>query len=67
MTHLDLFSGIGGFALAANRCGYETIAFVERDEFCKRVLRKHWPTVPIFDDVCDFDGAPFKGLRLLTG
>ena len=27
MTHLDLFSGIGGFALAANRCGYETIAF----------------------------------------
>lgn len=67
MTHLDLFSGIGGFALAANRCGYETVAFVERDEFCKRVLRKHWPTVPIFDDIRDFDGTQFKGVRLLTG
>lgn len=67
MTHLDLFSGIGGFALAANRCGYETIAFCEHDEFCKRVLRKHWPTVPIFDDVHDFDGTQFKGVRLLTG
>ena len=67
MTHLVLFSGIGGFALAANRCGYETIAFCEHDEFCKRVLRKHWPTVPIFDDVHDFDGTQFKGVRLLTG
>jgi len=67
MTHLDLFSGIGGFALAANRCGYETVGFVERDKFCKRVLRKHWPSVPIFDDIHDFDGTQFKGVRLLTG
>ena len=67
MTHLDLFSGIGGFALAANRCGYETVGFVERDEFCKRVLRKHWPSVPIFDDIHDFDGTQFKGVKLLTG
>ena len=67
MTHLDLFSGIGGFALAANRCGYETIAFCEHDEFCKRVLRKHWPTVSIFGDIHDLDGTQFKGVRLLTG
>ena len=67
MTHLDLFSGIGGFALAANSCGYETVGFVERDKFCKRVLRKHWPSVPIFDDIHDFDGTQFKGVRLLTG
>jgi DNA (cytosine-5)-methyltransferase 1 len=67
MTHLDLFSGIGGFALAANRCGYETVGFVERDEFCKRVLRKHWPSVPIFDHIHDFDGTQFKGVKLLTG
>lgn len=67
MTHLDLFSGIGGFALAANRCGYETVGFVERDEFCKRVLRKHWPSVPIFDDIHDFNGTQFKGVKLLTG
>ena len=67
MTHLDLFSGIGGFALAANRCGYDTIAFCEHDEFCKRVLRKHWPTVRIFGDIHDLDGTQFKGVRLLTG
>ena len=67
MTHWDLFSGIGGCALAANRCGYDTIAFCEHDEFCKRVLRKHWPTVRIFGDIHDLDGTQFRGVRLLTG
>jgi DNA (cytosine-5)-methyltransferase 1 len=53
---LDLFSGIGGFSYAAERLvgGYETVAFVEREPFCQSVLRKHWPTVPIHDDICKF-------------
>ena len=51
MRHLDLFSGIGGFALAAKRVGWETVAFCEIDEFCQKVLAKHWPDVPIFTDV----------------
>ena len=49
---LDLFSGIGGFSLGLERTGgFETIAFCEQDEFCQKVLRKHWPDVPIYNDV----------------
>ncbi len=51
MTHLDLFSGIGGFALAAHWQGYETVVFVEIDQFCQKVLRKNFPGVPIYDDI----------------
>lgn len=54
---LDLFSGIGGFSLGLERTGgFETIAFCEQDEFCQKVLRKHWPDVPIHDDVRKLDG-----------
>lgn len=38
MKHLDLFSGIGGFALAAQWAGIETVAFCEIDKFCHKVL-----------------------------
>jgi len=66
-THLDLFSGIGGFALAARWAGYETIAFCEQDRFCRRVLERHWPGVPCVDDVHDLDGKDYEGVTLLTG
>lgn len=51
MKVLDLFSGIGGFSLGLERAGMKTIAFCEIDPFCRRVLAKHWPEVPILDDV----------------
>lgn len=51
LIHLDLESGIGGFALAAEWAGFTTICFVEIDKYCQKVLRKHWPNVPIVDDV----------------
>lgn len=50
-THLDLFSGIGGFALAAQWAGYETVLFCDNDPYCQVVLRKHWPDVPIINDI----------------
>jgi DNA-cytosine methyltransferase len=55
MKHLDLFSGIGGFSLAAQWAGFETIQFVEKDKFCQKVLNKHWPHVPIHDDIKTFN------------
>lgn len=52
MKSIELFAGIGGIALAAEWAGIETVAFCEREPFCQKVLNKHWPSVPIFDDVC---------------
>jgi len=51
VRHLDLFSGIGGFAIAARNVGWETVGFCEIDPYCQKVLRKHWPGVPIYEDV----------------
>ena len=56
LTHLDLASGKGGFALAAMWAGFETIAFVEKDDYCQKVLKKHWPDVPIVGDIRDVEG-----------
>jgi DNA (cytosine-5)-methyltransferase 1 len=48
---LDLFSGIGGFSLGLERAGMSTVAFCEINPFCRRVLAKHWPNVPIHEDI----------------
>lgn len=61
MKVLDLFSGIGGFSLGLERAGMETVAFCEFDEHARKVLKKHWPDVPIFEDVRLLDGKPFRG------
>ena len=56
MNVLDLFSGIGGFSLGLERAGMKTVAFCEVDKKCQKVLQKHWPDVPIFDDVSNLTG-----------
>ena len=66
-THLDLFSGIGGFALAANWAGFTTVGFVEYEDFPKRLLSRRFPGIPIHSDIHDFDGTPFRGVDLITG
>lgn len=56
---IDTFSGIGGFSLAARWLGgIETVQFVEREPYCQRILRKHWPAVPIHDDICTYEPEP---------
>lgn len=69
LRHLDLFSGIGGFALGLQRTGgFQTIGFCEIDPFCQKVLRKHWPDVPIYEDVRSLDADGFRGtVDIITG
>lgn len=60
MNVLDLFSGIGGFSLGLERAGMRTVAFCEREPYCQAVLRKHWPDVPIYDDVRTLTGERLR-------
>jgi DNA (cytosine-5)-methyltransferase 1 len=66
LTHLDLFSGIGGFALACRWAGVRTVAFAEVNPFACRVLQKHWPEVPNLGDIRQADFGQFCGVWLLT-
>src|SRR5262245_29745339 len=57
MNVLDLFSGIGGFSLGLERAGMRTVAFCEIDPYCRRMLRRHWPDVPVWGDVRELTAA----------
>jgi len=67
MKHLDLFSGIGGFALAAQWAGIETVAFCEIDNECINVLNKNFPAIPKHRDIRDLDGKQYEGIDIITG
>lgn len=65
---LDLFSGIGGFSLGLERSGgFETVAFCEIEPFPRRVLAKHWPNVPIFEDVRKLKGHDIGPVDVICG
>ena len=64
-THLDLFSGIGGFALACRWAGVETVGFAEIDDYASRVLAKNFPGVTNYGDVRNVPGS--AATWLVTG
>lgn len=68
VRHLDLFSGIGGFALAARMVGgIETVGFCEIDPWARRVLNKNFPGVPVHGDIKTFEGTEYGTVDLITG
>lgn len=64
MKHLDLFSGIGGFALAVDTVWpNSTHTFCEIDPFCQKILAKHWPQSKIYADIRTFTNSQQSGLE----
>ena len=68
MRHASLFSGIGGFDLAAQWMGWENVFHCEYDPFCQKVLNHHFPNSKLYKDVRTFDATAYAGrIDILTG
>jgi DNA (cytosine-5)-methyltransferase 1 len=60
VKHLDLFSGIGGFALGLQKVGFETVAFCDIEKYCQHLLKQKWNGVKIYNDVREITKEKFK-------
>jgi len=75
MNALSICTGIGGIDIAAETAGIKIVAMCEIDAFCRKVLKKHWPRVPIFEDVTTITrevieretGTPAEAINLIFG
>jgi DNA (cytosine-5)-methyltransferase 1 len=68
LRHGSLFSGIGGFDLAAEWMGWANVFHCEYDPFCQRVLKHHFPNSKLYNDVKAFDATAYAGrIDILTG
>ena len=68
MNHISLFSGIGGFDLAAHWMGWTNVAHCEKDKFCQKVLKYHFPNSILHEDITTTDFTIYRGkIDILTG
>jgi DNA (cytosine-5)-methyltransferase 1 len=70
LTVGSLFAGVGGIELGLERLGMRAVFQVEKDEFAQKVLKKHWPDVPLYSDVKLVHGeqhCPFEGRGIFCG
>ena len=59
LAHVDLCSGIGGFAYGFQLAGLsKPVMFCDIEPWCRKILRKHWPDVPILEDVKELANDP---------
>lgn len=61
MTHGSLFSGIGGFDLAAEWMGWENVFHCEWNPFCQKVLNKNFPNSKLYADINNFEARGYRG------
>jgi DNA (cytosine-5)-methyltransferase 1 len=68
IRHASLFSGIGGFDLAAQAMGWQNVFAVEKDPYCQKVLTKNFPTTALYGDIKGFYGDLYRGsIDILSG
>jgi DNA (cytosine-5)-methyltransferase 1 len=68
MTHGSLFSGIGGFDLAAEWMGWQNIFHCEWNPFGQKVLKHYWPNAVSYENICTTDFTVHRGqIDILTG
>lgn len=66
-NHASFFSGIGGFDLGFERAGLKTVFLCEKKPFCRRVLKKHWPSIPLAEDIKDVESQDVPEAEVWTG
>lgn len=68
LRHGSLFSGIGGFDIAATWMGWENVFSCERNPFCQPILNYYWPQTKHYGDIFQFKAAQFRGaVDIITG
>ena len=68
MTHGSLFSGIGGFDLAAEWMGWDNVFHCEINPFCQTVLKHYWPNAKSYENIKEFDGTIYRGtIDIISG
>lgn len=67
LTFAELFAGVGGLSMGLEQAGWRCTAHCEIEEFPRRVLAHHWPSVRLDGDVADVNGADYGGITLLSG
>lgn len=67
MRVLDLFSGIGAYALGLQRAGFDIVSFCEKDEWCRKLLAANFPEVPCFHDITTADFSLIEAEVIIGG
>ena len=67
MKMLDCFSGYGGFSIAGDKLGIETVGFFEVDRYASSILKHHWPEVENYGDINNWREQEIPDFDILAG